>query len=340
MAYGTNNDGIRPLVSSPITSALREINSYVERKAKSIGIRPLEPTGPSKCNAITGIICYLSSVPKDFPHYELSFVFLAHATILGRLPLQDRAQVNYFASLSPELNGIVHKEFLPTIYSILNQLESYDGFDILDGRLFARMLWEFTDPNHDVDFDDPVLQATQSLWEQITKDSSHISLDLVHFRKTFPRISRPSIPHEVDPDFSLSNFHHPALSQYLIDPLLAKAKPSNSSAIANSNNLFFAQALLHSELTHWHSGNKILPHPSRTDREKNEWLLKRRQRNDQLYRANMQRYAESITGQGLSQIPITKESSTSKIEVKSKKAKLMIADNKDVNSRRSGKSKW
>jgi len=303
MAYGTNNDRIRPLVSFAITSALREINSYVERNAKSIGIRPLEPTGPSKCNAITGISCYLSSVPKDFPHYELSFVFLAHATILDRLPLQDRAQVYYYPSLSPQLNCIVHKEFLPAIYNILNQLEIYDGFDILDGRLFARMLWEFTDPNHDVDFDDPVLQATQSLWEQITKDSSHISLDLVHFRKTFLRISTPSIPHEVDPDFSLSNFHHPALSQYLIDPLLAKAKTSNSSAIATSNNLFFAQALLHSELTHWHSGNKIFPHPSRIDREKNDWILERRRRNDQLYSERQIKYSSPKTWIRLDEFP-------------------------------------
>src|SRR5947207_2271939 len=207
--HRTANDGMNPLVSVAIVDALRELSKYIECKSKSVGIPPSTSTSPSKGNAINAIALYLSTV-KVYPHYELSFIFLIHVNILDALPLQDRAQADYFRSLSPALNRIVHNEFLPRIYNILNKFEIYDGFDIIDGRLFGRMIWEFTDPDHDFDLRDPAIQATQFLWEQLIANSSHIHLDFVHLRQTFPRISTPSISNEVDPGFSLANFHHPA----------------------------------------------------------------------------------------------------------------------------------
>ena len=101
-------------------------------------------------------------------------------------PFQDRAQADYSPSLSPALNHVVHNEFLPRIYNILNKFEIYDGFNIIDGRLFRRMIWEFTD---DFDLRDPAIQATQSLWKQLITNSSHIHLDFVH-RQTSPRYQR------------------------------------------------------------------------------------------------------------------------------------------------------
>ena len=153
--HRTVDNGMDPFVSAAIVNALRELDNYIECKSKSIGIPPSTSTSPLKCNAINAIASYLSTV-KIHPHYELSFIFLMHVNILDALPLQDRAQADYFPSLSPALNRVVHNEFLPQIYNILNKFEIYDGFDIIDGRLFGRMIWEFTDPDHDFDMQDPV----------------------------------------------------------------------------------------------------------------------------------------------------------------------------------------
>lgn len=136
MDYSANNDGL--LVS--IGYVLRDLDNYVECKLRNLIENPLFAlTSASKCNAMNAIACYLSTV-RLHPHYELSFIFLAHVKILDALPLQDRAQPDYFPSLSPALIYIVHNEFLPRIYNILNKLEVYDRFDIIDGRLFGRMI--------------------------------------------------------------------------------------------------------------------------------------------------------------------------------------------------------
>ena len=260
--HRTANDGMNPLVSVAIVDALRELSKYIECKSKSVGIPPSTSTSPSKGNAINAIALYLSTV-KVYPHYELSFIFLIHVNILDALPLQDRAQADYFRSLSPALNRIVHNEFLPRIYNILNKFEIYDGFDIIDGRLFGRMIWEFTDPDHDFDLRDPAIQATQFLWEQLIANSCHIHLDFVHLRQTFPRISTPSISNEIDPGFSLANFHHPVLAQYLVDPIPAEAQSSKSNTLDDHEALGFRRALLHPEVTHWHSGKDIFSHSSK-----------------------------------------------------------------------------
>src|SRR5271154_4962935 len=152
---------MNPFISDTIVDALQKLHNYIECKSRSIGSAPPPLTSLSKCNAINAIAWYMSSVDV-FPHCELSFIFLLHAKILDSLPLQDRAQAAYFPSLHPDLNHVIHNEFIPRIYNILNKFQVYDGFDIIDGRLFGRMIWEFTDPNQDFDFRDPVFQATKS----------------------------------------------------------------------------------------------------------------------------------------------------------------------------------
>ena len=334
---------MNPLVSNAILDALHELDNYINCKSKLIGSPGAMSTIPSKCNAVNAIDSYLSTV-KVHPHYELSFIFLLHVNILNALPLQDRAQPDYFPSLSPALNCVVHNEFLPQVYDILNRLENYDGFDIIDGRLFARMIWEFTDPDHDVDFCDPAIEVTQSLWEQLTANCSHVPLDFVRLRQTFPRISTPSISNEIDPGFSLANFHHPALAQYLVDPILAEAQSSESCTLDDHGAVGFRRAVLHSEATHWHSGKDILPHPSkRVGEQPNKWLITRRQRSDQLYRASMQRYAESLSGQGLRQITIVREDTSSRISTKNidikppKKPKTLSKKEQIIASNKLGK---
>ena len=314
--HRTADDGMNPLVSVAMLDALRKLDRYIECKSKLVGIPPSMSMNTSKCNIINAIASYLSTVTVQ-PHYELSFIFLTHGNILDALPLQDRAQVDYFPSLSPALNRVVHNEFLPRIYNILHTFAVYDGFDIIDGRLFGRMIWEFTDPDNDFDLRDPAIQATQSIWGQIIAESAHIHLDFVHFRQTFPRVSTPTISTQADPSFSLTTFHHPALSEYLLESIFEEAQTSKTSTLDDHRAIGFRRALLHSEVTHWHSGNDILPHPSKKVSEQpNAWLISRRRRNDQLSRATMQRYAESMTGQGLRQITIVREDTRSKTTTK------------------------
>jgi ATP-dependent RNA helicase DDX60 len=315
----TVDDGMNPLVSAAIVEALRKLDSYVEDKGKSVGMFTSAPMHPAKCNAINAITSYFSTVTCQ-PQYELCFIFLLHVVILDKLPLQDRAQADYFTSLSPSLNRVVHNEFLPRIYNILHTFEIYDGFDIIDGRLFGRMIWEFTNPDYDFDTRDPAIQTTQSLWEEVTAASqaSRINLDFVRLRQTYPRISTPTTSNHVEPDFSLTNFHHPDLAQYLIEPILCDLQTSNSNILAEHKALGFRRALLHSDVTHWHSGKDILPHPSKKlGEEPNAYLLSRRRRNDQLFRAGMQRYAESMAGQGFRQITIVPEDTRSRKITKS-----------------------
>jgi ATP-dependent RNA helicase DDX60 len=334
-----------PLVSVAIAEALQELDNYIAFKKKSVGISPAMSTKSSKCNAINAIASYLST-DKVHPHYELSFIFLMHATLLDTLPLQDRAQADYSPSLSPALNRVVHNEFLPRIYDTLNKFEIYDGFDVVDGRLFGRLIWDFTDPEYDFDPQDPTIQATQSLWDQQhSTKSSRIQLDFDRLRQEFPRQSTPSIPPEVEPDFSLVNFHHPSLSPYLVDPILDEAQTSESDTVNDNEALGFRKAVLHSEVTHWHSGKDILPHPSKKVGEQPNaaWLISRRRRADQLYRASMQRYAESVTGQGLRQIAIVREDQSSNVTTKkpeikaSKKPKALSKKEQIIANNKAGK---
>src|SRR5579871_5491314 len=102
----TADGGMDTLVSIAIADALLELHNYIECKKRSAGILPPTSTSPSKCNAINAIASYLSTV-KVQPHYELSFIFLMHVNIRDTLPLQDRAQADYFLSLCPALNRIV-----------------------------------------------------------------------------------------------------------------------------------------------------------------------------------------------------------------------------------------
>ena len=113
-------------------------------------------TSASKCYAINTIALYLSTV-QVHPHHELSLIFGMLVNILEALTLQDHGQADYFPSLSPAMNPVVHNEFLSRIYNILNKFGIYDGFNIIDGHLFGRLIWD-----HNVDLHDPAFGATQS----------------------------------------------------------------------------------------------------------------------------------------------------------------------------------
>jgi hypothetical protein len=243
--------------------------------------------------------------------------------MLEHLPLEDRAQADYFQSLSTSFNRVVHDDFLPRIYHILGDC-SLSSIDIMDGRLFGRLLWEFTNPAVAIDYTDPVIQKTQEIWNALDLD---VRLDLEHIRKAFPRVSAPTIPPKVEPRSSLTPFLHPTLSQYLLDPELLPEAISSESLDVNEA-IGFRRALVHEEIKHWHSGKQILPHPSKVLAEQpTARQIVRRQRTDQLYRASLHRYAESMAGQGLHPITIvqgrdvTKSKPTAKVHTKEKKQK-------------------
>ena len=319
------------MVTVAISDALLRLNDYIQHRNMCIGIHPslsfltIASKSSLRHSINDTIASYLLTV-NTHPHRELAFIFLLHITILKSLPLQGRAQPGYFESLSPMLNRIVHNEFLPHIYYLLNQLERHNGVDTIDGRLFGRLIWEFTNPAADIDTCDPAIQAAQKLWTQtVVNLVADCHLDFPLLRETYPRTSMPIIACEVDPQFSLTEFHHPALSKYLLDSLLtdAESRSTKSKPLGGDSGLGFRRALLHSEVTHWHSGKAILPHPSKKVGEQpNEWIISRRLRNDQLYRASMQRYAESMSGQGLRQITIVCEETKVKSSAKKSKSKL------------------
>jgi hypothetical protein len=89
------------------------------------------------------------------------------------------------------LNSIVHDKFLPRLYTVLSRIDT-SSIDIIDGRLFGRMLWEFTNPESKLDHFDPIIQKTRELWNATTH--LDIDLDLDHLRTTFPCTSTPIIP--------------------------------------------------------------------------------------------------------------------------------------------------
>jgi hypothetical protein len=109
-------DGMDPMVSVAIGDALMELSNYIQLRNKSIGIYPslslsTIATTSSQRPSINAITSYLLTV-HTHPHRELAFIFLLHTTILDSLPLQGRAQQDYFRKLSPTLNYIVHRNFL------------------------------------------------------------------------------------------------------------------------------------------------------------------------------------------------------------------------------------
>jgi hypothetical protein len=338
----TADDGFSSRMSDSINHALAALNKYVDKiintlriSSSSVGVLMGKNTAPT----VAAIVTYLSRF-KSHPHCELAFIFLSHVAMLEIVPLQDRAQADYYSSLSPTLNSIVHREFLPRLYTILSRIDT-SGIDIIDGRLFGRMLWEFTNPESKLDPCDPIIQKTQEFWKATTH--LDLDLDLDHLRTTYSRISTPIIPDKVEPRSSLKPFSQPALSQYLLDPTILPE--SSSSSLEVDDAVGFRASLRHTETTHWHSKREILPNGAKTAPEQpNKWLQSRRLRKDQKYRASMQRYAESMAGQGLHQITIvrdtTKPKTTTKPVIKEKKAggkpkplskkEQIIANNKKV----------
>lgn len=337
--HRTRDNGMSNAMSMAITHALKALNRHVESMANTLWsasrldsrstVGLTSPFPPSSA----AIATYLSTF-QDHPHCEIAFVFLCHVAMLDVLPLHDRAQANYFPSLSPTLNTIVHDEFLPRIYNFLSGI-GIERIDVIDGRLFGRMLWEFTSPDSDIDHTDPIVQKAQELWSQATA-KLNVNLDLVHLRTTYPRTSTPIVQPKVEPRSTLTYFSHPAISKYLIDPIL----PESTDWTPDHAAVGFRKSLLHEEMTHWHSSKELLPSRKGPAEQPSAWQLSRRRRADQLYRASMQRYAESMTGQGLSQITIVLDTgktkvATKKIVVKNdkkpkalSKKELIIANNK------------
>src|ERR1700737_24725 len=160
----TADDGMDAKLSVAIGQALTSLNKHIQRKIPVRILPPGHPSTSSDSASIIAIRAYLSMV-QSHPHSELAFVFLSHVAMLDILPLQDRAHGDFFQSLSPDLNRIVHDEFLPWIYNF-HYAADIKGVDIIDGRLFGRILWAFTNPESSIDQSDPAIQKAQRLWTQ------------------------------------------------------------------------------------------------------------------------------------------------------------------------------
>ena len=178
--HRTTEDGMSPTVSVAITLALSALETYVQCLTKpissingrdSVSIEHSQPVPPS----IAAAIAYLLS-NNGHPNCEIGFIFLMHVTMLDMLPLYDRAQYNFSSCLDPSLNRILHDKFLPHIYYRLNK-SKVAQFDCIDGRLFTRLIWEFTNPEFDLNWDDLSLQSTRDIWKQVITHFPKIHLD-------------------------------------------------------------------------------------------------------------------------------------------------------------------
>ena len=210
----------------------------------------------SRSSSIAAIKMYISTIPSP-PELELCFIFLVHLAMLDALSLRARAQADYFSSLCSRLNNVVHQIFLPRMYHLLGISNIETGIDPMDGRLFGRLIWEFTNPSSSIDMNDPIIQKTQESWAQLTVHTA-IKLDLENFRLLYPRVSTPIIPEKVHPQFGLTAFSHPVLSQYLLDPILNVPDAIGNKAHNNCVGIGFRRAIVHSEDTHWRSGPYLL----------------------------------------------------------------------------------
>ena len=178
-----------------IQNTLQALSDYIENNVAQV-ISPIFHVSPLfsikedlHSPSVAAIAAYLSAIHKH-PEPELCFIFLMHLTLLRDLSLQARAQVDYFQSLCPTLNRIVHNEFLPCVYYLTRTSNDTPDVDPMDGRLFGRLNWEFTNAAYGVELNDPVIQTTLRLWLQITAELD-LRLDLEGLRLSYPRISTP-----------------------------------------------------------------------------------------------------------------------------------------------------
>lgn len=329
-------------IVATVQGALLALNHYIEERTTAVITPRYHPHLDSRLpNARSTSIAAIGDYLVDFPNHpdlELCFIFLTHLVMLEFLDIRSRAQADYFESLCPSLNRIVHQIFLPRMYRLLCISQHDPGIDPMDGRLFARVIWEFTDRASSVDLNDPVIQKAQELWDQLTLRSNQIILDLEQLRLSYPRASTPVLPEKAYPPFALTTFSNPAISNYLLDPILTDSITIDTAAVSNDSAIGFRKALLHSETRHWHSSEIIYYHPSQHPGMRTDWQLKR----DQRYRASMERYAESMFGLGFQRITIIRDANTKdnavvrKVYVNPKKprtlssADRLIEDNRKV----------
>ncbi|KAE9406161.1 P-loop containing nucleoside triphosphate hydrolase protein [Gymnopus androsaceus JB14] len=217
------------------------------------------------------------------PGSDLGRIFLVHALILSRIPVELCARK--LPVLHSSLEVHLQETFLPSLFRDLARFDTV--FPNIDGRLFLELL-DFVIETKTTSVRQlfPSLQMADEFL--LTFDGPGLSTLYPSPSRSFIANSPPSLEYQLLP------FSNRVFDTALADLHISVTSESNF----NVPHSVFGMQILTEDTKHWHNTRSILPlHLGGQKSEQlTDWMKKRRLRKEQRDQARLQKQAASLTG--------------------------------------------
>lgn len=234
-------------------------------------------------------------------HQELLYIFVAHCVLLKQIPLTVRAQP--LPALHPELMTILRDDFLPNIFTRVEQLSALHGqFIDIDGRIFLSLL-KFIINNTPNTFEDVLGQDVFNCLERIQHNKKTSALRIHWLKEKYPLsaiIPQNTASTHSAPLVGLLPFTHPVLDQALSSIQVWTSLDASPEDVPRQQDyMHFGRDSLFIDTKHWHNHKRaILPKylGGDNDRPLDDLARKKKLKREQFFMANLGEHAQTLTG--------------------------------------------
>ncbi|KAJ3864645.1 hypothetical protein EV359DRAFT_40572 [Lentinula novae-zelandiae] len=222
------------------------------------------------------------------PVGDLSSIFLLHVLLIAQLDV--RLLARGLPKLHPDLEFLLQRTFLPSVFRILAQSDSC-SLDI-DGRLFLEVLWFVIQTKAT-----SVKQILPSLQkaDENSRILSELSFDGPGLADRYPSPPISAVAASPPPQ----QYHLLPFSNHVFDTALAHVNiPDTAQIDVDAPKSIFGMDILANDTKHWHNTHSILPTYLGGPKSKplNEWEKRRRDRKLHRDQTRLQKQAASLTG--------------------------------------------
>lgn len=218
----------------------------------------------------------------------LKELFVLHCALLLYLSPKYRARA--MASLNPELEALLHDDFLPAVFHALAELKTPPE---VDGRIFSELLWFLlsqSDPN--AAFNELIPSSLKGEFGTI---------DLVVLQQTYPLpTSSKTSPTEEPEPYTLLPFSNRVFDDSLRKTHLESYTLNSEEVPQVVTESIFGLEILMDDTKHWHNNKSILPShlggKPVSEAKLTDWEIMKRKKKEQRDQARLQKQAASLTG--------------------------------------------
>ncbi|KAJ3899931.1 hypothetical protein F5879DRAFT_461062 [Lentinula edodes] len=282
---------------SKIMTFVYESRTYVQNLQLDLPLKHAISLSRDELDEQLGYITPLSTLviqhPLEWwsnrlPVGDLSSMFLLHVSLIAQLDV--RLLARGLPKLHPDLELLLQRTFLPSVFRILAQSDSC-SLDI-DGRLFLEVL-RFVIQTKATSVKQ-ILPSLQKADENF-RILSELSFDGPGLADRYPSPPISAVAASPPPQ----QYHLLPFSNHVFDTALAHVNiPGMSQIDVNAPNSIFGMDILANDTKHWHNMHSILPTYLGGPKSKplNEWEKRRRDRKLHRDQTRLQKQAASLTG--------------------------------------------